>query len=219
MCFSVKSPAVQQPTAPTVASSYADYVNAYPQLESLNQQYQPQEAQQQFDLTQQYAPQYTQLENQINQQSNPYTYGLQEQLAKQATDYLNNPGVPQDVQSQYRDQLRSEVGNNAGSGIAGDYISRGLVNLNEQYKQYYQNLGLSLTGRQPLNQPANPAFTNPAAGANSALGFNQSIYGTQANMYNNSANNSLAMRGQNLGLIGAGIGAAGTFGGSFFGGR
>lgn len=218
MCFSAKTPAPPpQPVAPTVGSSINDYVNAYPQLNALNQKYGPQEAQQAYDLFKQYAPLYTQTQNQVDQQTAPYTAGLQEVLAKQATDYLNGGTVPDSLKASYQDQLRSELGPNAGSGIGADYVSRGLLNLNQQYKQYYNDLGLSLANRQPLNNTANPQFSNPSAGANNALNFNQGVYGTTAGIYNNLFNTqtqaSTARRGQNFQLMGTALGTAGAFAG------
>jgi len=50
------------------------------------------------------------------------------------------------MQDQYRSDLLGQLGSNANSGIGADYVSRNLINQQQQYQQYYQNLGLSLPG-------------------------------------------------------------------------
>lgn len=218
MCFGGKT-TIQQatpPAAPSVSSSITDYVNALPKLQQAELEYAPKSAAQDFELAQQYYPEYTKLMQQTEAGLYPETAALQESLAKKAREGMD-AAIPESMRTAYLDTLRSEVGPNVGSGIAGDYVSRNLINLQHDYNRYYNDLGLSLTGRLPLQQTATPAFAKSAQGfdANSAMGFNQGNYGTAANMFSNQyANNlnySTQRRAQNFGLIGAGLGTAGSF--------
>lgn len=141
----------QTTPAPTPGQSAADYAAALPSIYQAQLQYQPQFDQQQLQSAQNLAPAYTQLYNQINQATAPQTYGLQEQLAGIASQGANAQ-LPDSMKSQYQSDLNAQLGTNVNSGIGADYVSRGLLNQQQQYNQYYQNLGLSVAGRQPLNQ-------------------------------------------------------------------
>lgn len=208
-----KIEAPSQPQAPSVSSSISDYVNSYPRLVQLESQYGPQLAAQDYSLAQQYAPQYAQLLKQVNQETYPETSGLQENMAKIASQNMSGD-LPESLKKQYLDQFRSEVGS-PGSGISADYVSRNMINAAEDYKRYYQSLALSLAGRQPLVSSQVPNFksTNSLMSPESALGFNQGVYGSQAGMYNSllSSNTALAQSGTQgmYGLLGAGLQTAG----------
>lgn len=222
MCFStkVKTDTPPAPTAPTAASSIRDYVELAPQLLELQKQQNPQLAEMDYQLAQEYAPKYQQLMMDTEAQAYPYTAGLQEQLAKRASEGIGGELTPE-LEASYRNRLRAEIGPNAGSGIGADYVSRGLIDAEQQYQRYYDDLGLSLTGRLPLSQATNPSFRTSSSllDPSSVMGFNQGVYGTQGSIFSNLYNTNVASaanaRNQNMQLLGGLIGA----GSSFFGGR
>ena len=151
--------AVQAPAAPTAGQSAAEYAAALPSILQAQLQYQPQFNQADYESFAKLAPQYTAVYDQINKQYYPETYGFQEQLAKQASEGAGG-NIPDWMQQQYRDQANAQLGSNVNSPVGADYVSRGLIDQAQQYRQYYQNLGLSLAGRQPLTstQYQNPSF-------------------------------------------------------------
>lgn len=155
-------PMVSIPSAPTMSQNISEYINNYPRLFELEKQYAPLEAQLELDLLKQFGPEFTEYLTDSQKELTPYTYSLQEDLAKLASERMNG-GLPGNLQNAYLDTLRSEIGPNAGSGIGGDYVSSNLVKLNEDYANYYKNLGLSLINRVPVNSisPATPNFSNP----------------------------------------------------------
>jgi hypothetical protein len=170
------------PAAPSVSSSITDYVNALPQLYAAQMQYAPLEAAQQVQLAQQYAAPLAQAYQSAQDILYPGTSQLQEQLAQQAQQGLT-AGVPDYARQQYQSDMNAQLGTNVNSGIGADYVSRNLMNQQQQYQQYYQNLGLSLAGRQPLVNPTSPQTTNQMSqlSAGDILGYNSSIYGSQVN--------------------------------------
>lgn len=147
------------PPAPSTADAIKQYVDSLPALFAAQQQYAPQEAAQQLQLLQQYAVPTAQAYQQAQDVLYPGTSGLQESLAKQAQAGMTAQ-VPQSMSDQYHSDMNAQLGTNANSGIGADYVSRNLVNQQQQYNQYYQNLGLSLAGRQPLVNPQQPNYTN-----------------------------------------------------------
>ena len=169
------------PPQPSTADAIKAYVDSLPQLYEAQMKYAPLEAQQQVELAQQYAIPLAQAYKSAQETLYPGTSALQESLAAQAQEGMSGD-VPQSLAEQYRSDLRAEVGPNAGAGIGADYVSRNLVNQREQYKNYYQNLGLSLAGRQPLAQPSSPNYTNQLANYNpgQALNYTASNYGVYA---------------------------------------
>lgn len=215
MCFSTKvKTETPQPAAPTTSGSISEYVQNFPQLMQLQQQYNPQLAAQDFALAQEYAPKYQELMRQTEAEAYPYTAGLQEQLAKRASEGIGG-GLTPELEQSYRERLRSEIGPNVGSGIGADYVSRGLIDAEQQYQRYYDDLGLSLTGRLPLSQATNPQFrtTSNVLAPQDVMSFNQGVYGTQgsifSNLYNSQAN-LLSSRNQAMGqMIGGGLGIGG----------
>lgn len=144
---STKISAPATPAAPTTAQNMQDYVANLPALYNAQLQYSPLFNQQDYEQTATYAP----LLKGIQDAMYPNTSALPEQLASQASAGGQN-GMPQYMKDMYADQMRAELGNQAGSGIGADYVSKGMVAQNEAYKQYYNNLGLSVAGLQPLSQ-------------------------------------------------------------------
>ena len=118
-------PAIQpQPAAPTVSGSMADYVANLPKL---------------YEAQLEYLPQFAELAYGIGEQFYPELTGLTESLAKTAQEGMGTE-LPDWARAKYLDELRSNVGTNIGSPIAGDYISRGMLEQQENWKRYYQAL-------------------------------------------------------------------------------
>jgi hypothetical protein len=204
------------PAAPSTSQNIQDYIQNLPAMYQAELDYNPKYAQQQLDLTTQYAPKYAELMKNTNENLYPGIQKLNETLTNQAQSGMDS-AVPEAIRAQYLDTLRSEIGPNAGSGIGADYVSRGLVNQNEQYKQYYQNMALSLTGRQPLTQAQAPNFKSASEGYNYGQVANNNMqgYGSYSNLYGNMYGSNGAMAQENLkgryGLIAAGMGMGGAF--------
>lgn len=223
MCFSTKvKTETPAPVTPTITGSLADQKEFAKAQYELGLQYNPQLAAQDFGLAQEYVPKYQQLMQETEKQAYPYTVGLQEQLAKRATEGIGG-GLTAQMEQSYRDRLRSEIGPNVGSGIGADYVSRGLIDAEQQYQRYYDDLGLSLTGRLPLSQAQNPQLRNvqQIADPNAIMGFNQSVYGTQgsifSNLYNSQANLQSSRNNMFGQMITGGTGALGLIGASKYG--
>lgn len=216
------STTVQQPAppaAPTASDNAAALAAAAPATYQAAATYNPQYAALDYNIAQQYGPQYAELYKKVNEQLYPETAGLQENLAGQAVQGMSG-AVPDAMKQQYIDQLRSELGPNAGSGIGADYVSRGMINQGEQYKNYYQNLALSLAGRQPLGQYATPTGQNVAEGFNYGNVANNAMqgYGSYAGLYGNMYNSNANLQGQNyqskMNMYGSIAGAGGVMGAS-----
>jgi len=178
---------IEQPTppsAPSVTSSMEDYIKNYPALFSLMQQYMPQEAQMQVGLAQKYAqplgqayktaqeamyPQETQITNALNQQ-------VQQGMGEQLPDW---------ARQSYMDTMRSQLGENALSGVGADYMSTGLLEQQKSWQDYYRNLGLSITGRQPIATAQTPQTTNQLTGytPQGVMNYNASTYSPYASAY------------------------------------
>ena len=175
---------ISSPAAPSATSSMTDYVNNYPRLMELQQQYAPQEAQMNVDLATKYAGQYGQAYLTAQKAMYPEEYALKDTLMTQAQEGMNSQ-VPQWQQDQYRSDLNANMGTNVGSGIGADYMSRGLQQQQQDWKQYYQNMALSLSGSQPIYQASTPNYTNQLQGytAGGVAQNNASIFGTMGNIY------------------------------------
>lgn len=227
----------ETPKAPTMTEQIQQYIQSLPSLLSAQQQYGPQFEQINYDTQAKFAPQYQALQQSLN----PELTALTKQLTQQATAGAQNDGLPDYMRNQYLDQFRAEAGTNNGSGIGADYVSRNLLNQAQTYKQYNQNLGLSLTGQQPLYQATQAGQQAQSIGqgynAGSALNYGASTYGNYVGAYSsmyganaqlsanvNSINQGYAKMGlQGLGAIamgpmGAAGGAAGAAGGGAAGG-
>jgi hypothetical protein len=204
------------PQAPSLSSQIQDYINSLPSILQAQQQYGPAFEQQNLATQKTFAPQYKQLQDSLY----PELAGLRDQLFSQATVGAQNGGLPEYMRNQYLDQFRAEVGANNGSGVGADYISRKMLNQAEAYKQYNQNMGMSLIGAQPLYQAgqAGQSFNaNAGYNAGSALNYGASTYGnyvgSYANMYGANAGLTKGMNDFYGGLINKGIGAAASFAG------
>lgn len=158
-----------QPAAPPTASqSAAEYAQALPTILKAQLDYQPKFDEAQYQSMATLAPKYASLVDQINRAYYPQTSGLQETLAGQAMQGATATQIPDYMRRQYQDTMNAQLGVNANAPIGADYVSRGLINQAEGYRQYYQNLGLSLAGRQPLTGANVPQSNFDVAGNTNA---------------------------------------------------
>ena len=138
-------------------------------------------------------------------QYEPGLLGLPSQLAQQASAGMNS-NMPDWMKQQYQSDMSARLGSNAGAGIGADYLSRGMLNQQQNWRQYYQNLGLQTSQMLPGIQGALSGNFTPGQ----ALGYAQGTYSsylpqyTQAQQYN-----------PMMSMIG---GIGGTIAGSYFGG-
>jgi hypothetical protein len=149
--------------APTTAESVQAWVDAMPTVFAEQQRQAPLEAQQQLDLLKQYGLEYSQAGQAIDQALYPKTSAIQENLAGIATQGANATSMPDWMRKQYMSDYNSQLGTNAGSPMGADYTSRNMQQQLFGQQQYYQNMALSLAGRQPLSQQQNPQYTNYAS--------------------------------------------------------
>jgi hypothetical protein len=172
---------IQYPSAPaaqTTAQSMADYVQSLPALYQAQMQYEPQLQAMNLGMLQQYGTQFGEAYKNINDAMYPETAKLQEQLATQASQGISGD-MPQWAKDSYRSEMGANLGTNAGSGIGADYASRGMLEQQKGWQDYYSNLGLSVAGRQPLAQGGTTGQTNYMQGYQpaQALNYAASNYG------------------------------------------
>lgn len=212
------STTIQQPTPPTPptqAQTAQDFANSLPIYYNAELQYNPLLAQQQVDLLNQYSPQIGQAELNAQNIMYPGQTQLTNTLTQQANDGIQS-GVPQWMQDQYRSNVNAQLGTNVNSPIGADYMSRGLLQQQQDWKQYYQNMGLSISGKQPIYGATAPNSANYVAGntPSNALNYASNTYGNYAGAYANmyGSNTSYANNNNNLmqKYIGAGLNGAGV---------
>lgn len=219
-----KTQSITQPTPPTVQSSMSDYVQNYPAMMQLMQQYAPQEAALQVQLANQYAELLGAAYQKAQQAMYPEEYKLSQQLNQQTLEGMQGD-VPDWMKKEYLSNYNAALGTNVGSPAAADATSVNLLKLKQDWRNYYNNMALSITGRQPIAQASAPQYTNQLQGytANNVMGFNQGMYGNQASLYGNMYGTNAQLSQQSpawanaLGTIGgAALGSAfGTPGGMF----
>lgn len=201
-------PSIHQPTPPpqpTTKESIDAWVKSMPEVFALQQEFAPKEARQQLELLQEYAGPLMQALQSAQQEVYPQTTALQENLSGIAGRGMEE-GVPEWMREEYLSNVRAQLGPQAGSPIGADYASRGLMNLQQDWNKYYQNLGVTMTGRQPLAQPQGPAATSYMGGftPQGVMGFQQGTYGPYA-----SASRPMIVPGHTpawLGMAGKGFG-------------
>jgi hypothetical protein len=142
----------------------------------------PLEAAQQLALAQQYATPLAQVYKSGQEVLYPGTSQLQETMANQALTGMTATTMPDWMRQQYISDLNAQLGTNAGSPIGAEYVSRNMQNQLFNQQKYYRDLGLSLSGRQPLTQPVQPQTPNYTSTftPQSAMNFAQQGYGTYA---------------------------------------
>jgi hypothetical protein len=204
---------------PTAGDNLAEQIRLQPELLAARQQYDPQFNQLDFEALKTYTPLVNDLMAQEQQRLSPNQYALNEDLARQALEG-SKADLPALMKQSALDTYRSEIGSNVGSPIGAEYTSRNLAQLGEQYRNNYQNMGLSLLNKFPTQaQSATPqgaqSFSQQSMG--NALNSNINAYGA----YNNAMANSFyqpAPRSGGFNTTGALGGAAtGAMAGSMFG--
>lgn len=166
--------------APTQYESAQDWAKAMPTIYQTQLEYAPKEAQMQYDLMSKYALPLAQLEKSYQEQLNPETSKLQEEMAASAREGMNATEMPDWMKKNYRDEMKANLGSNVGSPIAADYMSTGMQKQLFNQQKYYNDLGLSLAGRQPLVSGAQPQATNYMSSATPSAGmsFDSANYGS-----------------------------------------
>lgn len=94
--------------------------------------------------------------------------------------YVEADATPSAEREAYLDELRANLGTNVGSGIGADYTSRGLLNLEEEWRQYYQNLAQELSGNISTSDVSNETAAASTVDLNDFLSYIASVYGSKA---------------------------------------
>jgi hypothetical protein len=158
------APTVQAPAAaPSTQEGIDAWVKSMPTVFAEQQRQAPLEAQQQLDLLKQYGLPLSQAAQSIDQALYPQTSAIQENLAGIAIQGSNATQMPDWMQKQYQSTYNANLGTNAGSGMGAEYVSRNMQQQLYGQQQNYQNMALSLAGRQPLSQAQSPQYTNYAS--------------------------------------------------------
>jgi hypothetical protein len=221
--MSTKVSTPNPPAPPSSSEQVQAWVDALPQIFEAQLKYAPKELQQQLEMAMRYMPQFSQLQQQIQEQLYPESTGLQENLAQQAREGMAG-GMPDWYKQKSQDYFNANLGTNAGSPMGADYFSRGMLEQEKNWGDYYRNLGLSVTGRVPITTPAMgqssnymQGYTPGAVGSNMMQG-----YGSYSNLYGNMYNTNAQMAQANspmnwlggIGGMGTALwGAPGAFGG------
>lgn len=199
------------PAPPNLQDVYKQFIDILPQLLQAETQFGPQFAQQMLDLQTQFSPQFAQLYQRIQDQMQPGLSNLNQTLIGQAQQGLNEP-VPSSLRNQFVSNFNAELGPNVNAPIGVSERNLGLMNLQEDWKRYYQNLSLGLTGRMPVPQ-AGPVNTfSPSGGFNfgNAATFAQQGYGPYVGAYSSALQPyAPSQRGGGFSWGGAAGGAAG----------
>lgn len=169
------------PPQPSTADAINAWVKSLPEVYQAQLTYAPQEAAQQVALAQQYAEPLGQAYLKAQRAMYPEEYAMRDKLMTQVDENLNS-GVPDWMIQQYKDNMNAQLGENALSGAGADYVSRGLMQQQQDWKNYYTNLGLSLTGSQPVYSAQTPQTSNYMSNftPTSNMNYMANTYGTYA---------------------------------------
>lgn len=191
------------PAQPTATGSMNDFVNNYPRLFQLEQQYAPQEAQLNLDMAKQYALPMSQALKDAQDQLYPDQAKLRDTITQQAVKGVDSD-VPSWMQDAYRSNMNAQLGANVNSPIGADYMSRGLLQQKQDWQNYYRSLGMQISSGQPIYNAQPAQYTNQLANytPQGVMNFNQQGYGTAAGIYGHQLQNS----GGNMGGMGAALG-------------
>jgi hypothetical protein len=183
-------------SAPTTSDEIQSWVNALPDIYS---------AQMKYELP------LAQSQKSAMESLYPWTSGLQENLAQQATEGMKSD-VPSWMKQEYQSNMNAQLGQNAGAPIGADYMSRGLMEQKQNWKQYYQQMAASLSGKQPLATPS-LNYAQSFSPQNVMQGMNQN-YSVYSNTNNNNQNRLMSLLSSVLGSSGSSLmNLAGSFGG------
>jgi len=202
-----------QPPQPSTADAIREWVGSMPTVYETQLRYAPQQAAQQVALAQQYAGQLGQAYKTAQEAMYPETAALQEKMAAQASEGMQE-GMPAWAREEYLSGLRANLGTNIGSPIAADYSSRGLMQQNKEWQDYYRNLGLTLAGRQPLAQPTSPSYSDYMSNfsPSSVMGYTAQNYGTTGNIFGSQMSAAAQSQAAQMNMLGSLIGAGGAMG-------
>ena len=207
---------------PKILAAQEQYGSQFSQqnLDSLNE-FAPKFANQALKLQEEYAPKFAAIERSLS----PELAGAQSTLA----NFLNStddqeynalkPGLLEDVRS-----AQSQRGLGAISPLGSIDESVQLQRLRQSLKERRINVALSTAGRVPISSfpqmgqgmsgtgqliqgPSSESLFGYQQGLNS---FSASIFGSQGNIFGNQLQAQTAVRGQNMALIGQGMGALGS---------
>lgn len=174
MCFS--STVKTTSSTPSVSSSVSDWAANLPKIYETEMQYAPQEAALQVQLAQQYALPLAQAYKTAQDTLYPNETALTNQLTQQVQEGMGGE-MPSWAKESYMDTMRAQLGDNAVAGVGADYMSRGLLQQQQDWKNYYQNLALSISGKQPVYTSqinSSPSYTNYASSfsPSGVMGYN-----------------------------------------------
>jgi hypothetical protein len=157
--------------APTAAETTREYYESMPLQYQMQQEYGQKFNQLDYEALQKYTPLVNDLMQAEQQRLSPNQYALNEDLAAQALAG-SKADLPSLMKQSALDTFRSEIGSNVGSPIGAEYTSRNLAQLGEQYRNNYQNMGLSLLNKFPTTTQspnlASPAKSDYSLGASSS---------------------------------------------------
>ena len=154
-----------------------DYIENYPRL---------------LEMQQQYAPQQLEAQRAAQAQAYPELESLMSSLTQQAQTGMSED-APDWYMNKASDYMKSLMGENVRSGVGADFYTTGMMEQQKQWNDYYRNLGSSLAGRQPVFQ--SPDLTSGFT-PQSVMGSNASMYGTQANMFGQQSQNAFNQANQ-----------------------
>lgn len=174
----------QPPQQPSTKESIDAWVESMPRIFAEQQRQAPLEAQQQVELAQQYAGPLAEAFKTAQEAMYPTETALSKSLGQQAESGMKE-GLPQWMRDQYQSDIRANLGTNAGSGMGAEYTSRGLLSFENEYQNYYRNLAMSLTGRQPVATAQMPSYSNYASTftPGSVMNYKASTYSPYASAY------------------------------------
>jgi len=183
------------PPAPSTADAINAWVQSMPQVYQTQMQYAPQQAAQEVALAQQYALPMAQAYKTAQEAMYPTTTALQEGMAGQATAGMNATSMPDWMKNQYQADINANLGSNVGSPMGADYTSRAMQKQLFEQQKYYRDLGLSLSGRQPLSQPQTPQTANYMQGftPQSNMNYMASNYSQYARPFGSQRSNGVSL--------------------------
>ena len=171
------------PAPPTVGQSMAEYVKYLPQI---------------IETQLKYAEPTALKLRDVERSLYPTTAGLQENLAQQATEGMKSE-VPDWMKREYLSNLRASIGGSSLRGIGADYVSRGLLQQKQDWRNYYRNMAMSLAGRQPLINAFSGQAMQGGFTPGQVMNFNASTYSPY--MSGVIANNQLGFKRQQWGQM------------------
>jgi len=207
------------PPQPTTAESIQAWTENMPAVFAEQQRQAPLEAQQQLELLQQYGVPLAEAYRNTENAANPEAAALQKQLSAQATEGMQSD-VPEWMQKEYLSNRSAQLGTNVGSPVAADYQSTGMMQQKQDWQNYYRNLGLTISGRQPIGQGQAPQTANYTGNfsPNAVMDFNSSTYAPYASSYASMYGANADLMGQQARARGDMVGGAISGVGSIVGG-